>query len=409
MLPRIPDGGGLNRKQSFFYETRRHVGAQRNIALTIVFVCFILFLGRDKQSLVPHDGASEAQLELLQTQLELLTANRVPRTSDKHREPKPRAQKIQPLSPEALEQQYKTPSMSTAVVISSTWHPSHPSTEIIDTVIESIHKYLRGIKPDTPIFITVDRLPWYAENQRSRNKDLDQYVKNLKAKYPPNRTPVQVMEYTSYYEVLDMLKFVYPFVKYVYRTPHNVAFRQPVDHSGLLGLLLGQGGRSKDAKCLLFPNGQNHQDFQKRVSCSGKDKLPTRKSRFTKQVDEMLHKDSAIDGTAYVCKSCQYSEYTTQFVALDWYLQTASKLSPGGGRFKESKMQEKLDAFCEDQYNDNDNDDDKQFEFGTYAFYDDKLSSHAVGFLDEFDPETEAAVASANNSSAFHSNPAFGS
>eukprot|EP00970_Alexandrium_tamarense_P004997 scaffold811_cov214-Alexandrium_tamarense.AAC.3 len=42
------------------------------------------------------------------------------------------------------------------ILQSSSWIPTHPSTNMTDTVVDSVHNYLKGLSPSTPIFITID-------------------------------------------------------------------------------------------------------------------------------------------------------------------------------------------------------------------------------------------------------------
>ena len=52
----------------------------------------------------------------------------------------------------------------TAIVITSSWVPSHPSTSLMETVINSTFERLIGLPSTTPIFITVDHFPYIDKN-----------------------------------------------------------------------------------------------------------------------------------------------------------------------------------------------------------------------------------------------------
>ena len=65
----------------------------------------------------------------------------------------------------------------------SSWIPTHPSTYMVKTVVDSI-VMITGLHPATPIFITVDQFRLNVGNVnitqiQERSRSLDQYVLNL--------------------------------------------------------------------------------------------------------------------------------------------------------------------------------------------------------------------------------------
>ena len=72
----------------------------------------------------------------------------------------------------------------TAIIISSSWLPEHPSTHMLDTMIDYI-KHIHGLPPTSPIIITIDWLPTTIidENFSKHISALDYYTTALSMKY----------------------------------------------------------------------------------------------------------------------------------------------------------------------------------------------------------------------------------
>mmetsp|Transcript_35734 Transcript_35734/g.73056 ORF Transcript_35734/g.73056 Transcript_35734/m.73056 type:complete len:223 (-) Transcript_35734:472-1140(-) len=83
----------------------------------------------------------------------------------------------------AVEVMSKDPNgiIDTAIIITSSWIPSHPSTLMVEMVVNSIDLMITSLHPSTPIFITIDqfRLDGDIEQIQNRSHSLDQHVLNL--------------------------------------------------------------------------------------------------------------------------------------------------------------------------------------------------------------------------------------
>ena len=79
-----------------------------------------------------------------------------------------------------------SPADDTAIIITSSWIPSHPSMYMIEMVLNSTN-LIAGLSPSAPIFITIDNfrlsdlndLPPDDQNQKKRLQALEQYTVNL--------------------------------------------------------------------------------------------------------------------------------------------------------------------------------------------------------------------------------------
>ncbi|KAL7462903.1 hypothetical protein ACHAXS_003277, partial [Conticribra weissflogii] len=86
--------------------------------------------------------------------------------------------------------------INTALLLSSSWIPSHPSTRMVTTVINSTTNLL-GLPPFAPLLLTIDNIPrqWYSTKKNNNNNnnnmtynyerlaDLEEYTTRLFQKY----------------------------------------------------------------------------------------------------------------------------------------------------------------------------------------------------------------------------------
>ena len=128
----------------------------------------------------------------------------------------------------------------TAIIISSSWIPAHPSPDMIEKVIHSI-KYIQGLSSGAPIFVSVDHLPDTSDStdQAEKRKALDEYVMNLYQRYLLNAR-VHIMASMQHrhiggnvFKALQLIHQYYPKVEYLYYLQHDFEFIRPIDHIGL--------------------------------------------------------------------------------------------------------------------------------------------------------------------------------
>ncbi|EED86857.1 predicted protein [Thalassiosira pseudonana CCMP1335] len=139
----------------------------------------------------------------------------------------------------------------TAIVITSSWIPSHPSTNMIETVVNST-VHLKGLSPSTPIIITIDTFV-HGSSILSTKDDaatlskkleaLEEYANRLFEKYLPNPR-IHVLPGMSNlhiggstYKAVSLIEKHYPSVKYLYYLQHDFYFVKHVDHRLLVNVM----------------------------------------------------------------------------------------------------------------------------------------------------------------------------
>ncbi|KAL7527852.1 hypothetical protein ACHAWF_002332 [Thalassiosira exigua] len=132
----------------------------------------------------------------------------------------------------------------TAIVITSSWIPSHPSTFMVETVLNSTSKLI-GLSPGAPIIITVDYFrytdfkgaPKYLEERIDK---LEEYTINLYNRYMTNpRVHVvtnakQLHIGGSVLKAMDLVERHYPDVRYLYYLQHDFFFFKDTNHTALV-------------------------------------------------------------------------------------------------------------------------------------------------------------------------------
>ena len=128
----------------------------------------------------------------------------------------------------------------TAILITSAWIPTHPSTEIIERVINSTAR-LRGVSPHAPIFVTIDHFKTKATPQQVAA--LDKYTLNLQKIYllDPAVHIIPSMEHWhiggNVLKGLQLIQQHFPKVEFLYSLQHDFEFIRDVDHLGLAQIL----------------------------------------------------------------------------------------------------------------------------------------------------------------------------
>jgi hypothetical protein len=141
-----------------------------------------------------------------------------------------------------------------AVVITSSWGPSHPSTYLIEAVINSTYRRLIGLPSVTPIFITVDHFR-YPENKNNLREleekisDVEEYTNNLLHLYQSNRH-VHILPNMKHLHIggsimkaMELISRHYPNVKYMYSLQHDFSFTRYIDHTALIDAMENHPGK----------------------------------------------------------------------------------------------------------------------------------------------------------------------
>lgn len=117
-----------------------------------------------------------------------------------------------------------------------------------DTVVDSVHNYLKGLSPSTPIFITIDTYvdgtsilstKDDAETLTRKLEALEEYTKRLFETYLSD-TRVHIlpaMSNGSSLKAVNLIEMHYPNVQYLYYLQHDFYFIKCVDHTALIGVM----------------------------------------------------------------------------------------------------------------------------------------------------------------------------
>lgn len=125
----------------------------------------------------------------------------------------------------------------TAIFITTSWIPAHPSTDIIDMTINST-VHILGLSPTAPIFITIDHL--LEPSAAVKREKLDEYVFNLYSNYltKPNVHILASLDHQhiggNVFKAIRLVQKYYPFVEFVYSLQHDFDFIRDISHSGLV-------------------------------------------------------------------------------------------------------------------------------------------------------------------------------
>jgi hypothetical protein len=123
---------------------------------------------------------------------------------------------------------------TTSIIITSSWIPIHPSTIMIDRVVESCFKHLKGVSPNVPIYIGVDMLPDKKKTPEKLNQ-LAEYIANLETLYA-NRSNIIIRPQEVHRHLSGMVNNTLALVKtkYLYVLQHDFPFARDIEHSTLV-------------------------------------------------------------------------------------------------------------------------------------------------------------------------------
>lgn len=141
----------------------------------------------------------------------------------------------------------KSSSEDTAIIITSSWIPSHPSTYMVEMVINSTKNQIAGLSPSAPIFITIDQfrlgddLP--SDVKEKRLQSLEQYTVNLYNMFldNPHVYIIPSMKHLhvggSAAKAMNLIEKHFPTVRYLYYLQHDFYFAKEVNHMALISAM----------------------------------------------------------------------------------------------------------------------------------------------------------------------------
>jgi len=276
-----------------------------------------------------------------------------------------------------------TTTSNTAVILSTEWEPSHPSTANIDAVIRSVRNNLIGLDKTSPILLALEH---------------EEYVDDFDKSYShlwPNFA-IQVVGSTT---VLESVRRYFPTVEYVYQLHDDLAFAEPIDHLGLIRTMEEpprEGVSAVDYVLFRYYHSEEFWQVQKRCSRHGETyKVPVRKSKNTKAIDAKIANsfDSAAKhGISFLCEACLYFQKMNHLAKLDWYsklvVEASSRIGSGGNNINhdnsappptEEHLQSEVHRICERREHEGES-------TGLYLYYDGRLFDKFV--VEHLEPPT---------------------
>jgi len=143
----------------------------------------------------------------------------------------------------------KSSSEDTAIIITSSWIPTHPSTYMIEMAINSTKNQIAGLSPSAPIFITIDhfRLGDFdklaSDIKEQRLQSLDQYTVNLYNIFLSNPR-VYIIPSVKHVHIggsvakaMNLIERHFPSVRYLYYMQHDFYFAKQVNHTALISAM----------------------------------------------------------------------------------------------------------------------------------------------------------------------------
>ncbi|KAL3934540.1 MAG: hypothetical protein SGBAC_009767 [Bacillariaceae sp.] len=137
-----------------------------------------------------------------------------------------------------MRSEVRSPLNDTAIIITTNWMPSVPSTAQLDKVLNSL-SFLNGLPEDAPMIIAVDgAYEGGARYKSTRNVDMRNYIQAIKAKYNNSNKKHNIKVITSSKKIMLVrnmkraLRRVH--TKYVLVLQHDIPFINQVNHVGLI-------------------------------------------------------------------------------------------------------------------------------------------------------------------------------
>ena len=230
--------------------------------------------------------------------------------------------------------------IDTAIIITSSWIPSHPSTLMVEMVVNSIDLMITSLHPSTPIFITIDQfhLDGDIEQIQNRSHSLDQHVLNLYNIYLINPR-VHILPFMAHSHVggsvakaMDIIERHFPSTRYLYYLQHDYYFVKEVDHTALIHAM-----ETHDSINYVF--FRNEKRLLARIKPCGEEKS-------IEYLDNVNNQTAAasISTKRLLIPTATYTD-NNHLVRFKWYKDTiASMISLA--RFPENPLQKKAMGEC---------------------------------------------------------------
>ena len=134
----------------------------------------------------------------------------------------------------------------TAIVITSSSIPSHPSTYMVDQVVKSIDRLI-GLSDTAPIIITIDHFRYtdfhgLPKDLEQRIVALEEYTINLFNSYMTNPR-IHIIPGMKQWHIggsvikaMNLIEKHYPTVEYLYYLQHDFFFARDIDHTALINM-----------------------------------------------------------------------------------------------------------------------------------------------------------------------------
>jgi len=242
-----------------------------------------------------------------------------------------------------LQKEVTNKNEETAIIITSSWIPTHPSTYLIDMVLNSTSR-LVGLSPTAPIFITIDyplRFRDFKEAPATLNERIDsleEYTINLMGKYSSNPRmhiiPNQKLLHIggSVLKALNLANKIYPTVRYVYYLQHDFYFLKDLDHTALINLMDRQ---PKRVNLIRFPKLSPHK-MGRIIGCGSE------KPIFYNETHGFNNKTTS--STLKLLPTKQYSD-NNHLARFDWYRPLIASISKMD-RTPENPLQKRVNSAC---------------------------------------------------------------
>jgi hypothetical protein len=160
-----------------------------------------------------------------------------------------------------------TSRLDTSIVITSSLIPSHPSIQMINHTIQSIHHRLIGLDPNSPLIFVVDG-PRLKASEKDRQK-LELYVENLRNHYPHATVLAALVKRGLTRNVIYALQYVQ--TKYLYLIQHDLMFIFDIDHNAIVKTMEDYPDLLRIVRFNQYRNVRRHGD--QRHKCFGEQSI----------------------------------------------------------------------------------------------------------------------------------------
>ena len=255
----------------------------------------------------------------------------------------------------------------TAIIITSSWIPSHPSTYMIEMVMNSTKNLIAGLSPSAPIFITIDnfrlgdfnKLP--SDVQEKRLQSLEQYTVNLYNTFLSNPR-VHIISSVRHLHIggsvakaMNLIQKHFPTVRYLYQLQHDFSFAKELNHTALISTM----DEYDEINYVLFLKG----GLARRIKPCGEESKPINLYTQTKNVSS----NKQPKASPKLIPTATYSD-NNHLVRFQWYKATIESII-SLARAPENPLQVRAFDECRK----------RSGGFGLYAYQEENMLVHLDG------------------------------